>query len=42
MIAIALTTFDTVNAWALGITRDFVVAVVAEGFGKGIPVVVMP
>jgi hypothetical protein len=42
VIAVAPATFNTVNAWALGITRDFVVGVVAEGIGKGIPIVTMP
>jgi hypothetical protein len=42
VIAVAPATFNTVNAWALGITRDFVVGVVAEGIGKGIPIVAMP
>lgn len=42
VIALAPATFNTVNAWALGITRDFVVGVVAEGIGKGIPIAVMP
>lgn len=42
VILVAPATFNTVNAWALGITRDFVVGVVAEGIGKGIPMVAMP
>lgn len=42
VIAVAPATFNTLNAWALGITRDFVVGVVAEGVGKGIPLVAMP
>ena len=42
MIAVAPATFNTINAWALGITRDFVVGVVAEGIGTGIPRVAMP
>ncbi|MBG0853825.1 flavoprotein [Streptomyces spinoverrucosus] len=42
VIAFAPTTFNTINAWAVGITRDFVVGVVAEGIGKGIPTVTMP
>ncbi|CAL9320480.1 flavoprotein [Streptomyces sp. SudanB182_2057] len=42
VIAVAPATFNTINAWALGITRDFVVGVVAEGVGKGIPMVAMP
>jgi hypothetical protein len=42
VIAFAPATFNSVNAWAQGITRDFVVGVVAEGVGKGIPMVAMP
>lgn len=42
VIVVAPATFNTVNAWALGITRDFVVGVAAEGIGKGIPMVAMP
>lgn len=42
VIAVAPATFNTINAWALGLTRDFVVGVVAEGIGKGIPMVTMP
>lgn len=42
VILVAPATFNTVNAWALGLTRDFVVGVVAEGVGKGIPLVAMP
>ncbi|MCE0445708.1 flavoprotein [Streptomyces tricolor] len=42
VIAVAPATFNTVNACALGLTRDFVVGVVAEGIGKGIPMVAMP
>ncbi|MFF4361018.1 flavoprotein [Streptomyces sp. NPDC001604] len=42
VIAVAPATFNTINAWALGLTRDFVVGVVAEGIGKGIPMVAMP
>lgn len=42
VVVVAPATFNTVNAWALGITRDFVVGVVAEGIGKGIPMVAMP
>lgn len=42
VIAVAPATFNTINAWALGITREFVVGVVAEGIGKGIPIVTMP
>lgn len=42
VIAVAPTTFNTVNAWALGLTDRFVVGVVAEAIGKGIPLVAMP
>jgi hypothetical protein len=42
VIAVAPATFNTINSWALGLTHDFVVGVVAEGIGKGIPMVAMP
>ncbi|WP_427919943.1 flavoprotein [Streptomyces sp. cg40] len=42
VIAVAPATFNTINSWALGLTHDFVVGVVAEGIGKGIPIVAMP
>ncbi|WP_409472821.1 flavoprotein [Streptomyces sp. HC307] len=42
VIAVAPATFNTINAWALGITREFVIGVVAEGIGKNIPTVTMP
>lgn len=42
VIAVAPATFNTVNSWAMGITREFVVGVVAEGIGKDIPIVAMP
>ncbi|HET9382257.1 MAG TPA: flavoprotein [Streptomyces sp.] len=42
VIAIAPATFNTLNSWALGITRNFIVGVVAEGIGKRIPLVTMP
>lgn len=42
VILVAPATFNTVNAWALGLTHDFVVGVIAEGIGKGIPMVAMP
>ncbi len=35
-------TFNSINSWALGLTHDFVIGVVAEGIGKGIPMAVMP
>ncbi|MFK0217398.1 flavoprotein [Streptomyces vinaceus] len=41
-ILVAPATFNTVNAWALGLTDRFVVGVVAEGIGKRIPTAVMP
>ncbi|MFD4555824.1 flavoprotein [Streptomyces sp. NPDC058469] len=42
VIVVAPATFNTVNSWALGLTHDFVIGVVAEGIGKGIPIVAMP
>ena len=42
VIAVAPATFNTINAWALGITSTFIVGVVAEGIGKGIPMITMP
>ncbi len=42
VIVVAPATFNTVNAWALGLTDRFVVGVVAEGIGKRIPIVAMP
>lgn len=42
VIVVAPATFNTMNAWALGLTHDFVVGVVAEGIGKRIPMVAMP
>ncbi|MFG3021370.1 flavoprotein [Streptomyces sp. NPDC048254] len=42
VIAVAPVTFNTLNSWALGLTHDFVVGVVAEGIGKSIPTVAMP
>ncbi|WP_435241935.1 flavoprotein [Streptomyces cucumeris] len=39
---LAPATFNTINQWALGITDKFVVGVVAEAIGKGIPTVAMP
>ncbi|MBW5485988.1 flavoprotein [Streptomyces bambusae] len=35
-------TFNSVNAWALGLTDRFVVGVAAEALGKGTPAVAMP
>ncbi|WP_151483803.1 flavoprotein [Streptomyces albicerus] len=42
VILFAPATFNSLNAWALGLTSSFVVGVVAEGIGKGIPTVTMP
>ncbi|MBX7554430.1 flavoprotein [Streptomyces sp. tea 10] len=42
VIAVAPATFNTINEWALGLTHDFIVGVVAEGIGKNIPTVTMP
>ncbi|MBT2407681.1 MULTISPECIES: flavoprotein [unclassified Streptomyces] len=35
-------TFNSLNAWALGLTDRFTHGVAAESLGKGIPVVAMP
>ncbi|MEU8843013.1 flavoprotein [Streptomyces roseus] len=35
-------TFNSLNAWALGLTDRFAVGVAAEAIGKGTPVVTMP
>jgi hypothetical protein len=42
VILVAPATFNTVNAWALGLTNTFVVGVAAEAIGKGVPLVTMP
>lgn len=42
VVLFAPVTFNSVNEWALGLTSKFVVGVVAEGIGKGIPTVAMP
>ncbi|MEV2255152.1 flavoprotein [Streptomyces sp. NPDC050147] len=42
VILFAPATFNSLNSWALGLTSAFVVGVVAEGIGKGIPTVAMP
>ncbi|MEU6990514.1 flavoprotein [Streptomyces sp. NPDC046465] len=42
VILFAPATFNSINAWAQGITSSFVVGVVAEGIGKGTPTVTMP
>lgn len=41
-IVFAPATFNSINSWALGLTHDFVIGVVAEGIGKRIPMAVMP
>ncbi|MET9951818.1 flavoprotein [Streptomyces sp. NPDC006339] len=41
-VVVAPATFNTVNQWALGITDKWLVGVVAEGMGKGIPMAMMP
>jgi hypothetical protein len=41
-ITVAPATFNTINAWGLGITSAFVVGVAAEAIGKRIPLVTMP
>ncbi|WP_405928019.1 flavoprotein [Streptomyces griseus] len=41
-IVVAPATFNTINHWALGITDKWLVGVVAEGIGKGIPMAMMP
>ncbi|EFK98448.1 MULTISPECIES: flavoprotein [unclassified Streptomyces] len=35
-------TFNSINAWALGLTSSFVVGFAAEAIGKGIPLITMP
>ncbi|MFJ9036027.1 flavoprotein [Streptomyces sp. NPDC102406] len=42
VIMFAPVTFNSLNSWAVGLTANFVVGVVAEGIGKGIPTVAMP
>jgi hypothetical protein len=39
---VAPATFNTVNAWALGLTDRFIIGFAAEAIGKGIPLVAMP
>ncbi|MFF2977509.1 flavoprotein [Streptomyces albidoflavus] len=41
-ILFAPATFNSINAWALGLTSSFVVGVCAEAIGKGVPLVTMP
>jgi hypothetical protein len=42
VILFAPATFNSINSWAAGFTSSFVVGVVAEAIGKGIPTVAMP
>lgn len=42
VILFAPATFTTMNEWALGLTAKFVVSVVVQGVGKGVPTVMMP
>ncbi|GAA4918575.1 flavoprotein [Streptomyces coeruleoprunus] len=42
VVLFAPATFNSVNAWALGLTGTFVVGVVAEGIGKRLPIVAAP
>ncbi|MER7046917.1 flavoprotein [Streptomyces jumonjinensis] len=42
VILFAPVTANSLSAWALCLTANFVVGVVAEGIGKGIPTVAMP
>lgn len=39
---VAPATFNTLNAWALGLTTNFLVGFAAEAIGKGIPLATMP
>ena len=41
-IIVAPATYNTVNKWALGISDNYALGVLAEAPGLGIPVVVMP
>ncbi len=42
VVLFAPATFHSINEWALGLTGTFVVGVMAEGIGKGIPLVAVP
>ncbi|AZK94949.1 MULTISPECIES: flavoprotein [Streptomyces] len=42
VILFAPVTANSLSSWALCLTSNFVIGVVAEGIGKGIPVVAMP
>lgn len=39
---LAPATFNTINQWAQGITDKFIVGFVAEGIGKGVPLITVP
>ncbi|MEV4191986.1 flavoprotein [Streptomyces toxytricini] len=41
-VLFAPATFNSVNAWALGLTDRFAIGIAAEAIGKGTPVVTMP
>ncbi|MEU3776300.1 flavoprotein [Streptomyces sp. NPDC032472] len=41
-LLLAPATFNSLNAWALGLTDRFAIGVAAEAIGKGTPVVTMP
>ncbi|MGW6703880.1 flavoprotein [Streptomyces sp. NPDC054956] len=41
-LLVAPATFNSVNAWALGLTDRFVIGIAAEAIGKGTPTVAMP
>ncbi|MEU3607110.1 flavoprotein [Streptomyces sp. NPDC035033] len=41
-VLVAPATFNTVNSWALGLTGNWLVGVVAEGIGKGLPMAMVP
>ncbi|MER6522548.1 flavoprotein [Streptomyces sp. NPDC001553] len=41
-VLFAPVTFNSLNAWALGLTDRFVAGIAAEAIGKDIPVVAMP
>ncbi|WP_190135617.1 flavoprotein [Streptomyces longispororuber] len=42
VVLFAPATFHTINSWALGLTGNFVVGVVAEGIGRNVPTVAVP
>lgn len=41
-IAVALTTFNTINKWAAGIADTLALGILCEAYGMGIPTVVLP